>query len=95
MKKLFKFIAIIYFIFVNKNIPIHTTTRFDKKTGKLLNPQVPFPDYCTTEQHQGMRFWNGHKFCPHCGIEINHISMGKEINLGGLIKKLRANNFAV
>lgn len=91
MKKLFKFLEIIRLIFVHKKYP-PCTTRFSGETGKLKNPDIPAPNYCTIEQHHGIRFWKGYKFCPHCGTKINPITTGGEINLGNLIKKIQANN---
>lgn len=86
MKKFFEFWKIIYLIIFNPQSQ-KPSTRFDPKTGRLINSQIPLPNYCTAEQHSGIKFWTGYKFCPHCGEEILPIIKGKEINLGGLLKK--------
>ena len=91
MKKFFEFWKIIYLVVFGPR-PRKPSTRFDGKTGQLINSQIPLPEYCTAEQHSGIRFWNGYKFCPHCGTEIGPVFTGKEINLGNLIKKIQANN---
>ena len=93
MKKFFEFWKIIYLVVFGPRSR-KPSPRFDGKTGQLINSQIPLPEYCTAEQHSGIRFWNGYKFCPHCGTEIGPVFTGKEINLGNLIKKIRANNSA-
>ena len=86
MKKFFEFWKIIYPVFFGHR-PQKPSTRFDEKTGQIINSQIPLPEYCTAEKHSGIKFWNGYKFCPHCGTKIGPVFTGKEINLGNLIKK--------